>query len=438
VPLAAYRKRLQILDGFTSERMLSICLKVGGVGLSYGLMKAITYLTGAEGWGLYSICATSALLLTSLARLGTDTAMLRYMGQALALKNFETIRSALRQSAGWVALASIALATILWLSASFLAEDVFYIHVLFYYLRIASLWVLVWPLLWLATECLRGLGRSGAYMFLQNVAPFAIALLLLITGLTGLTPIFSPDIPMLAYLVGLLLATLTAWWLLLRILKKNKPPTHKVFKNTILLATAGPILTTTVLAVVLGWADTLLMGAFRPAAETGIYAAALRTANLVLMPMHALSGVAAGGLAGLFARGRAAELRLELRRLARITWLLSIPLYLILAVASPFIMGFFGQDFRAGYPLLIIIATGQLLNALCGPTDIVLQMTGGERIYRNLIAIATVVSILLNLALIPLYGGLGAAIANFLSLAVWNVPALLYIRKKYGIWMLRF
>ena len=61
-----------------------------------------------------------------------------------------------------------------------------------------------------------------------------------------------------------------------------------------------------------------------------------------------------------------------------------------------------------------------------------LNMTGKEKIARNIIIVASVLNIILNLTLIPIYGLLGAAYATSISTVVWNALAVAQIKKEYG------
>ena len=81
---------------------------------------------------------------------------------------------------------------------------------------------------------------------------------------------------------------------------------------------------------------------------------------------------------------------------------------------------------------LLVLAIGSVLNALCGPVMYLLSMTGMEKSARNIIVIASIFNISLNYILIPLYGILGAAFATSICTVLWNVLAVIKIKKEYG------
>jgi O-antigen/teichoic acid export membrane protein len=425
-------------DRILGPGVIGATFKVAAVGVSFLFMKAVTQISGAEGWGLFTIIYTVALLAVSVARLGVDTALVKTLGQATAMQQYHRMSSALRQSTVAVFGVGVGLALLLWVLAHPLATA-FGKPELGPYLRIAAFWIPFWAPLFLFTESLRGLGRTAAYMFLQNNLPYLLGALLLLPALVGLMPVFTPDIALITYGFGLMVSSVVGFVVLRRVLHSLQVVKHKShFPIRTLQKTALPILSTYLLALALGMADVLLLGYLTPsAADTGVYALALRLSFLVLMPLHALGAVTAAGIAGLHAQGDHSELAATLRKTGRIVRAATLPLWLGLCVLSPWIMEFFGQGFVKGWPIVVILATNQFFNALCGPTEVLLQMTGKERIYRNLLAFALLVTIATNYVLIPMYGIWGAAIAQSITLFTWNMIGVVRIKRIYGVWLLR-
>jgi len=59
-------------------------------------------------------------------------------------------------------------------------------------------------------------------------------------------------------------------------------------------------------------------------------------------------------------------------------------------------------------------------------------MTGHHRAVRNIMVVAALFNISMNLILIPSMGLYGAAFSSMLTLALWNLTSLFYIKHKYG------
>ena len=110
-----------------------------------------------------------------------------------------------------------------------------------------------------------------------------------------------------------------------------------------------------------------------------------------------------------------------------------MPIIIIIFVFPEFILSFFGKDFLIAKSALLILAFSQGINAMSGSVGIILNMTGKEKVFRNILSIALVINISLNLILIPIYKIEGAAIASASSLIFWNLYSVWYVYKKYGI-----
>ena len=93
----------------------------------------------------------------------------------------------------------------------------------------------------------------------------------------------------------------------------------------------------------------------------------------------------------------------------------------MIVVGGKWFLGWFGPDFIAGYPALVLLSVGQFLFSLFGPANTILMIQGKEK-YS---AICMVVYVLLLVAgcrlLIPVYGVTGAAWAVFGSSLLYNV-----------------
>jgi len=436
-------KMLAFLPQLRKDKLLGSGVVIGGirivaVGFSFLFMKAVTYISGAEGWGLYTLAYTGAYLAVSTARLGIDTTLLKTLGQAVARDQFHRIHSALKQSTLAVLGVSLILSMLLWITAPFIAKQIGK-PPLENYTRIAALWVPFWSLLFLFTESLRGLGRNIEFQSLQTLLPFALGSFLLLPFAFDYIPAYTPDTGLVAYGIGLACSMFLALFVLARALKSGKgSEAQSKFPLFLLLRTALPILSTNLFVVGLGMVDVLLLGYLSPdARDIGVYSVALRISFLMLMPLQAFGSISATGIAGLHDQRDHATLESTLVHTGRLIRLTTVPLWAIVCLASPFIMIFFGNGFKDGWPILIILASNQFFNALCGPIDVLLQMTGKERVYRNLLALGLVVNIIGNALLIPHWGIWGAAIAHSITMITWNLYGVFLIKRAYGIWLLR-
>jgi O-antigen/teichoic acid export membrane protein len=93
----------------------------------------------------------------------------------------------------------------------------------------------------------------------------------------------------------------------------------------------------------------------------------------------------------------------------------------------------FGPEYAGGYLALVVLATGQLLNAAAGSVGALLNMTGHARDTVAGLLAGAILNATLNLVLIPLYGIEGAAYATAITFVFWNVLLHRKVRQRLGI-----
>ena len=95
----------------------------------------------------------------------------------------------------------------------------------------------------------------------------------------------------------------------------------------------------------------------------------------------------------------------------------------------------FGEAFVAGYPIMAILAIGQLARASIGPAERLLNMLGQQRICALAYAAAFAVNIIGCVLLAPTYGGVGAASATAGAFVVESALLYLIARRRLGLHM---
>ena len=81
-----------------------------------------------------------------------------------------------------------------------------------------------------------------------------------------------------------------------------------------------------------------------------------------------------------------------------------------------------------------MLTVGQLVNVTCGSVGCLLVMTGNEKIMRNIILITAAMNIILNVLLVREYGPIGVAYATAFSTVMWNIWAMVSVKKRLGFW----
>jgi O-antigen/teichoic acid export membrane protein len=138
-------------------------------------------------------------------------------------------------------------------------------------------------------------------------------------------------------------------------------------------------------------------------------------------------------IAKLFAKDDMPGLRAYIRSSTQLIVGLTMPGALLLLIFPQFFLGMFGTEFISASHILMIIASGYVINALAGSVGLLLQMTGHEKQYMAITMITLATSIGLNFILIPRMGIEGAAITTVISQILFNGSAAIYAAARVKV-----
>lgn len=187
-------------------------------------------------------------------------------------------------------------------------------------------------------------------------------------------------------------------------------------------------------SVINNQAGIVLLGLMATTEQAGLYGAAARLALLVPFPLTAINAVLSPTAARLWHAGRIDELQRVVTLSARLTLLLSLPAAIaFIAFGAWFLDAAFPPAFVVAAPALAVLSLGQLVNASMGSVGVLLQMTGHERTAAGAVAAGAGITLVLSVALIPIAGIVGAALAAAASLTAWNVWLAIETRRRLGI-----
>lgn len=416
-------------------------LRLVGTAAGFGFNLILARTLGAEGSGAYFLALSFAVVLNVIGRVGMDNVIVRFVADYADAGSWTKVRSTVR-SALIIALASSAICSVVLVAAApWIADQLFGIPRATWLLRIMAIGIIPAGLTVLLGQALKGLGKARqaawveaagiSVMNLVLIAPFALQF-----GILG---------PGFAYVVAntLMLALGAILWR--RSVRKDNVHSELDRSNAghgksvsfgRLLRVGVPLLWVASMSLVMKWTDTFMLGIWETPAAIGIYGNAMRTSVLTSFVLIAVNSVIAPRFAALHRRGDNNALGRLARRSALATTLMALPIAIALAAFSRTVMGVFGSEFAAGAPVLTILTIGEFVNVATGSVINVLVMTGRERMVQRAFVVAAIANVLLNAALIPTFGIMGAGVATAVSVAGINVAAAVMVRIELGIWTL--
>jgi O-antigen/teichoic acid export membrane protein len=135
----------------------------------------------------------------------------------------------------------------------------------------------------------------------------------------------------------------------------------------------------------------------------------------------------------LYLQGNREELRTLFRSVAKWSFTLGLPIFLLAAIFPAEILSVFGTEFRTGATALVLLAVGMLFQFCTGPVTVTLVVIGRPRLALIDYLVVIVTEIGLAVWLIPQHGVVGAAIASVAGKMLNNVLPLIQVYRAEGI-----
>lgn len=300
--------------------------------------------------------------------------------------------------------------------------------------------VLLWPLLGplslvlpaiavadvLLAAC-RGFGTMRPTVLLDGMLlPLSQLALVAAVALTGLSGTALPLAWALPYLPTVVLAALA--------LRGRAPRTpylagtgRDLWRHTAPRSAAGAI------QAVFQRLDIVVVAALGGPVQAAVYTAATRFKVVGQLAGQGLAQAAQPRLVKALADGDLARAR-ELYQ-ATTMWLVlaTWPIWLGYAALAPWLLRLFGPGYTSAVPVALVLAATMTAATACGLVDVVLTAAGHTTSsLLNLVA-AVACTLVLDLALIPAHGALGAAIGWAGGVLVKNALPLWQLHHRYGL-----
>lgn len=387
---------------------------------------------GGYEFGNYVYVWTWLLLVGEVAHLGVPLTAQRYVPEYTQGKAFDLLRGYVSGSRwitfGFGTVIAIAGAAIVRAIQTSLDADVY----LPLYLACAAL-----PF-YTFTFMVDGLARPQNWINLALLPPYIVRPLLLlaiVATLHGAGVALDATTVMGALAGAIWLTSLMQLFQLERGLKQVIPAGAKVYRVREWLGTALPVVLVWGLYTLLTSTDVLVLKQFRPPQEVAHYYAAAKTLALVSIIYFAVAAAAAHRFTAYHVAGNREGLAEFAAATVRWIFWPSLALTLLmLALGRPVLM-LFGSGFEEAYPVLAILAVGQLARAAIGPAERLLNMLGQQRICALAYATAFTVNIVGCFVLTPAYGGVGAAAATATAFIVESTFLFLIARHRLKLHM---
>lgn len=424
---------LELLKGSS----IILVLRVFGSIVGFLLMFLITRSYGESGaaiWGEYLLVILVLQIFVIVGRFGADTALLRFVATFNAKGLKKNIRLVYRKALRMVIPIGVLLSAVMYFSAPLLAQKMEGVQL--QNIQWMALFVLPFSWFFINAQCLRGVKNMKAYSFLFNAAVSTFSLLLLASLLVFDKESLLADVnwPLYAFAFGVSVSFALSlfWWF--KAAKGEGYQEDLVVSSRQFLNTSTPMLLAQSITFVIGWTDQLMLGALIDAQAVGIYGAAFKYSTIAVIFLMAINGIAAPKFAEFHGENDLKGLEKTVKQSTKMIFWTTLPLVLVFCLFPKFFLGLTGSKFETASLTLILLMLARFYSAVCGSVGNILQMTGHQKVVQNIMLIAAVINIMLNLLLIPIYLLEGAAVASLVSVVFWNTAMVITVKKKFGFY----
>lgn len=403
----------------------AVVARSGGAVSGVLLTLVVARVLPIEQAGYFLLGWTVLAFLRPISVFGTNTSSLRNIGGAFEFGQWPEIHGYTLKTLAIVTVMTSVLALVVWLLAPVIARSFWDMPEMADVLRIIALAVLPMGLTLLISSFYQAIARTVTAVFIMTVnLSAALAAIIFVARIETATTA--------AWVLVAVAWTNTvlslAWWLLLMRGHAPRMPTAKEVMAPALTIWVATLMTTTT-----KWNGQIIAASWVSASEIAYLAVAQRVSLAVSFIMIAINLVTAPKFAGLHKKNDIQAMQNLASKTTYVMIAIGVAVFIgIVSLSSP-VMALFGEEFRDHGGLLVILATGQLVNAITGSSGYLLIMGGYQTQYRNLIMASTAASIALSFLLIPPFGIMGAAVATALGVSGQHMGAAVMVKRYLGI-----
>lgn len=409
---------------------LVLFFKLGTIGLNYAFFLFLSNVFGAAEVGYFALSFTVIQMLSIIGRSGLEIGM---------FKELSTMQSTVRQiysnhlkSIYYVFLASALLLLALYFLLSITGGSLFATPATSDYVILFSIAMPFYAIMFFNAEMHRARKRFVWFAIFQNFGMYAILVLFLILRLFVWKWTF--DELAWIFIASLIFLSILSFYGTFSYytgtenarVKEASAGFGDLFKSSI------PIGLSALSFFLMSWLDGVVLAQFFPEEVVGKYAIAYRVALLGSFALLSINSALGPRITAFHADHDSDRIISETRKSTKLGFWITIPLILITLIFPRTILGIFGEDFVSAYPAMLILLAGQFINTVMGPTGIVLQLTGHQRIFKNIVLFTVIFNIIANYLIIPVYGIIGAAIVNSASILIWKLWSTFMVRRIFG------
>lgn len=399
--------------------------------LSYVFKVYIARVLGAEVLGIYALGITLIGFVGMFNSLGLAQSAVRFVAAYRAASKFQQLHALLWRGTGILLAANVLLVGVLLVAGRWIAIYFYHSPALVQYLPWFALMMLVGVISGFYAKVLAGYRAVSRRTVIVSFVGSPLTMLLAIF-------LFSKGWQLRGYLVAQIISSAMICVLLFIAVRQLTPAPARFLArpgsplDKEVWSFSGAMIGIGFLEFLMSQVDKISLGFYRGAREVGIYSVAAALVVYVPLVLSSVNQIFSPTIADLHTRGKNSLLERLFQSLTKWVIGLTLPLAAVMVMFARPLMAIFGRDFEAGWPILVIGTLGQLVNCGVGSVGYLLLMSGHQKRLIKVQMTMAAVMVGLSIALVPLWGIVGAAAAAAITNAGTNFWNLLEVRRALG------
>ena len=421
---------------------LSFLIRIGGQVMGFLLTLIIARYFGASGLGDYVLAIIVLRVFAMISKLGVDTTSIRVIASFASQNKFKSIKYFRKKIVLLLITTTLVFSTIMYFNAVLLAS---FIGANPEYIKLNSFLVLPMTFFILHYQSLRGLKKIAEFSFFYRMSEtlFTIVSILVIMQ-------FNKDasVPIYGYVTSMCIVSILTfisynYWFKVKSKDGINEQELDLMPLKNILAISMPLMFAQSVQFIMAWTDKLMIGNMMTSQDVGIYHIAFKLSMFATIGLMAINSIAAPKFAELYAKQDFEGLKKVVNQSTKFIFWSTIPLVIIFFIFPEFLLGLFGDKFKIGVTAFIFLSCGRLISSFSGSVGNLLQMTGKQVMFMNILFAGACINVALNYLLIPsdnlfaefgVSGINGAALASMISLSTWNLAMVYFVKREFGFY----
>lgn len=200
-----------------------------------------------------------------------------------------------------------------------------------------------------------------------------------------------------------------------------------ILKYSSLIIIAGSI------ATIILDIDSFMLGMYIPIQEVAYYGVAIYIATVIVVPSRSMQQILQPLTAQYLNDNNKVALKDLYVRSSQTLFIIGGFIFVIILININALYMLIPKQFSGGLLVVFLVGIAKLYDCLMGCNNVVLFNSDYYRVVLFFGVILTVLTVILNIVFIPLFGINGSALATFLAISIYNTIKIYFVKAKFNM-----